>query len=285
MSQEYNETNKRARRAARAQRNRPVLVTSKDSATSERPVEELSPVDNSAGEETPPLLETSMAELEQSAYVEPAPRARRFPRFFSSQDKPAQQTISEEEIARARIARATRGRQGNRTVQASAASETAQAGTRTEGMPARPAASGRTPVRQPSPFKTRYILGFAIYLLAANFIGVYETEFLRSIHADSVLAQFPLFGGMAVIRSSTLLFLATLILILILLVKFDLIPRNLGSMMAPPPSNRSGQGRSGGSDGGGRVRNVPPPMRQGVRGADDDLYQQYRASQRRERRK
>jgi hypothetical protein len=284
MSQEYNETNKRARRAARAQRNRPVLVTGKDSDTGAQPVEELSPVDSRVSEEISPPLETSMAELEQSSYTEPAPKARRFPRFFSSQDKPEQQNISEEEIARARIARATRGKQANQPVQASAARESSQTETRSEARPARAAASSRTPARQASPFKTRYILGFAIYLLAANFIGVYETEFLRSIHADTVLAQFPLFGGMARISSSTLLFLATLIIILVLLVKFDLIPRNLGSMMAPPPSNRSGQGRSGG-DGGERVRNVPPPMRQGVRGADDDLYQQYRASQRREKKK
>jgi hypothetical protein len=281
MSQEYNETNKRARRAARAQRNRPVLVTGKDSDTGAQPVEELSPVDSRVSEEISPPLETSMAELEQSAYTEPAPKTRRFPRFFSSQDKPEQRNLSEEEIARARIARATRGKQGNQAAQASAAREDSQAETR----PARAAASSRTPAGRTSQFKTRYILGFAIYLLAANFIGVYETEFLRSIHADSVLAQFPFLGGMAVIRSSTLLFLATLIIILVLLVKFDLIPRNLGSMMASPPSNRSGQGRSGGSDGGGRTRNVPPPMRQGVRGADDDLYQQYRASQRREKKR
>jgi hypothetical protein len=283
MSQEYNETNKRTRRAARSQRNRPVLVTSKDSDTSAQSIEELSPADNGADEEVSPSLETSMADLEQSAYTEPAAKARRFPKFFSSLDKREQESSSEEEIARARIARATRGKQANQNVEASAAKESSEAETRAETRPARPAAR-TAPSRYGTPFKTRYILGIAIYLLAANFVGVFETEFLRNMHADTVLAQFPFLGGMAVIRSSTLLFLATLIIILVLLAKFDLIPRNLGAMMGTPP-NRSGQGRTSGSGGGERVRNVPPPMRQGVKGADDDLYQQYRASQRREKKK
>ena len=41
------------------------------------------------------------------------------------------------------------------------------------------------------------------------------------------VAQFPLFGGQIIIRTSTLVFLVVLIIIPILLVRFNLLPRSI----------------------------------------------------------
>src|SRR5581483_7303974 len=89
--------------------------------------------------------------------------------------------------------------------------------------------------------KTRYILGIAIYLFAANFIGTGITVLLTQWHADAILAQFSLFGGPVTIRTSTVLFLALLIIILVLLARFDLIPRSLAPAATPQKSGKSGE--------------------------------------------
>ncbi|TMC60082.1 MAG: hypothetical protein E6J21_11105 [Chloroflexota bacterium] len=150
------------------------------------------------------------------------------------------------------------------------------------------AASSRStaPSRPNSIFKTRYLIGMGIYLLVANFIGAFETNILRDNHLDVRLAQFNLFGGTIVISTSTIVFLATLVILLVALARFDLIPRNFSAMMGGSSSQQNRRGSSSGSssrnqgttEGG---RNIPPSMKQGVKGADDDLYQEYRSNQRR----
>jgi hypothetical protein len=142
-----------------------------------------------------------------------------------------------------------------------------------------------TPARPASGFKTRYLIGMGLYLLCANFIGIFETQFFRSNHLDSVLTQFNLFGGTIVISTSTLVFLATLIIILVLLARFDLIPRNFAAMAGQARQTPSSQANRRDSDSSENVRNTPPTMKQGVKGADDDLYQEYRANQRREKKR
>ena len=58
------------------------------------------------------------------------------------------------------------------------------------------------------------IIGVILALLCANVVGVLEVSLLRSIHADFVLLAL---GGFS-LRTSTLLFLVTLILIIFCLV-------------------------------------------------------------------
>jgi hypothetical protein len=267
MSQEYNDTPKKSRRAARSQRNRPVLVTTQDTDSDHS--EQAVPSTGNLVVDPPPLAEAA-----------PAPKARRrLPGFFSTIGK-SEQSEKEVDVAQARLTRATRGK----ATSTATASKTAPA---EETQTTRPIAgkASSAPQRPASAFKTRYIIGMGLYLLCANFIGVFETQFLRSINADTLLTQFNLFGGQVIIRTSTLLFLATLIIILVLLARFDLIPRNLGAMSGTTPS-KSGQSSSrSSSDSGEGVRNTPPPMRQGVKGADDKLYQSYRANQRREKKR
>lgn len=271
MSQEQNEQPRRTRRIARSQRNRPVLVTNNDTGVA---------LDTKQSDETtasdPSTDKVNIEEVQSSSETGP----RRRLGFFSTIGKSTDETEKKEvDVTQARLARAMRGK----TSKSPAAKvETSQkdASTEEEKKPARPAS--RTPQRPTSTFKTRYIIGMAVYLLCANFLGAYEIQFMRNIHADVVLTTFNLFGGKVIISSSTLVFLATLIIILVLLARFDLIPRSLtgaGAQKSKTTQNKTAQ------SGEPAPRYTPPAVRQGVKGSDDDLYQAYRANQRREKKK
>jgi len=226
--------------------------------------EDISPAEDS------PTLEESQQELEATAVT---PRKRRLANFFSTVGRSEKAPeVQESEAAQARIARATRGK-----------------AVKDDGKPevreAKASAPARTaPARPASPFKTKYLLGMVIYLFGAQFIGIYEQAFLQANHLNTVLTTFSLFGGKVIISTSTLVFLATLLLLLVVLARFDLIPRSLASL----GGQQSSQARRSTSSGQGtsdNARQPQPTMRQGVSGADDDLYQEYRANQRRTRKR
>ncbi len=94
------------------------------------------------------------------------------------------------------------------------------------------------------------------------------------------MTQFNLFGGTLHVTTSTVVFLASLVIILVLLARFDLIPRSLGAATNAQRSTGQAQTKSNGTTTQGE-RIIPPTVRQGVKGSDDTLYQQYRTSQRR----
>jgi hypothetical protein len=279
MSQDYTS---RKRRTARA-RNRPVLVTSANVEQSEADVKEkgaateaLSPAEKSTA------LSTAPAASAPSSVVQ---RIRRLPGFFSTIGKSEREPdVKEADVAQARLARATRGKVAAQSSQPAAEDEkpTETKATRPTA-PSKASSAPARPASPPSPFKTRYILGMGIYLLGANFIGVFEQQLLRSYNMDVLLTQFNLFGGIIRVSTSTVTFLATLVVLLVILAKFDLIPRNL-SAMSGTPAQRSGQSQRG-TGGGERDRSSQPAMRQGVKGADDELYREYRANQRREKKR
>jgi len=260
------------KRSARAGRNRPVLVTSQDGEGNEL----------TGVEEKTPTVEESVAEVEAQNPPVASPK-RRMPAFFSTVGKRSQTEEKPQEVdpAQARIARATR----SKTATTKASNED---NVKQKPEVKKEAASSRStaPSRPNSIFKTRYLIGMGIYLLVANFIGAFETNILRDNHLDVRLAQFNLFGGTIVISTSTIVFLATLVILLVALARFDLIPRNFSAMMGGSSSQQNRRGSSSGSssrnqgttEGG---RNIPPSMKQGVKGADDDLYQEYRSNQRR----
>ncbi len=269
------------KRSNRGGRNKPTLVTTPVSENTEMAGEQ-------AAEDTPsPVEESAAAEQVQASPAPPAPSSRRLPRFFSHVGKSSQaQEVDETEAAQARLARATRSKT---TPAKAAASETTtedesrqeqKATTRKEparaGAPSRPASQ--------SAFKTKYIIGMGIYLIGAQLIGTYEHNFFVANHLDSLLAKFSVFGLPMVIYTSTLVFLLTLIVLLVILARLDLIPRSFGALAGQPPqqNRRGGSNRQNSSDTG---RTQQPTMRQGVKGADDDLYQQYRANQRKGRKK
>jgi len=66
------------------------------------------------------------------------------------------------------------------------------------------------------------------------------------------------------------------VLLLIVLARFDLVPRSLGGAARPAPKGTtSNTSRSSGAGSKGQ-----PTIKQGVKGANDDLYQEYRQNQR-----
>jgi hypothetical protein len=242
------------KRAARAGRNRPELVTSTSEVKNDTPY--LEP-EQAAQEETvaPP----------ESPPGSPSP-TRRLANFFSTVGR-NQKTSEEQEtdVAQARIARATR----NKTV--SPIKETPKSEAREPVKASTPARS--TPARPPSPFKTKYLIGIGVYLFGAQFIGIYENQFLNANHLNTVLGH-P-FGF--TLTTATVVYLITLLLLLVLLARLDLVPRSFGAISGQQTS----QTRRNSSNNQDNVRTPPPTMKQGVSGADDDLYQEYRSNQRR----
>ena len=274
MSQEY--SNRRQRRSNRGRAGRPVLVTSSD--TTNTPTSE---------EQVTTSTATDVVEPEPLPVPTPAPTKgqRKLPRFFSnvskSEDTQAT-TTNEQKAAQARIARATRGK----TASVPAAKATSEQKEQTTAKPAaqttaRPAAT--RPAAQQGFFKTRYIIGLGIYLLVADFVGVFEAQLLNQWKLETVLAQFSLFGLPIRVSTSTIVFLATLVIVLVVLAYFDLLPRSLGAARNTG-TGRSGTGRSTTSS-TPTERTPQPTMRQGVKGSDDDLYQAYRSNQRREKKR
>ncbi len=277
MSQDHMSTS-RKRRTARAQRNRPVLVTSTAVEQKEDDVQDMS-----EAEMLPP-------EVAPAASASPAPmtmagRMRKLRSFLPTMGKSEQEPAQKEvDVAQARLARATRSKATTNQA-AGSKNDNPEVETRTTRSTSASKA-GSVPERRsppPSTFKPRYILGMGIYLLAANFIGVFEQQLLRTYKLDTELTQFNLFGGIVRISTSTILFLATLVVLLVVLAKFDLIPRNLGAASGRP-IQRSGQSQRATNSNDGD-RSPQPTMRQGVKGADDQLYREYRAGQRRGKRR
>lgn len=274
MSQDYTNTNRKARRAARTNRNRPVLVASEEQEAQTNGTDSTETASAMPVQELPPLVIPT-----------PKPKGRTLPGFLPSLRKGADEQpkeTKEVDIAQARLARATR------KIPAATSKTTDE--KEKDVKPTTPKASSpattskpntSTSARPASPFKTRYIFGMVLYLLCANFIGVFEQGILQSYHLDAELTRFNLFGGLIVIRTSTLAFLLTLVVILVILARLDLIPRSLGAAMGTParrPSSTSNTSANG-------ERTQQPTMRQGVQGADDKLYQEYRTAQRREKKK
>ncbi|HLZ55434.1 MAG TPA: hypothetical protein VKR06_00690 [Ktedonosporobacter sp.] len=264
MSQEYQENNRRSKRAARAQRTRPVLVTAKE----DEQTTQVAPTTEALAVKTGPL---------ESEPETPQPR-RRLPNFFSSVGK--KETQADVDVAQARLARATRAKAT--TTKTATVNESVQAEKKSE-VRATPAKTSQASARPASPFKTRYILGMGIYLICAQFIGILEKTYLMPLlWGKTDPALFTIFGFQVTI--STVLFLATLVIILVVLARLDLIPRNLSSLGGRPQPGSTQPQRKSSQEGAG-VKATPAPIKQGVKGSDDQLYQAYRANQRREKKR
>jgi len=258
--------NKRSRSAGR---NRPVLVSSSsnDQATKDQPVEETS-------DTTQPI-----AEVASTTTVENT-RPRRLPKFFSSVGKNEKEGTVEADPAAARIARATRGTGGSpassRTAKESKTAESKSNTNMVSTNKATPKAAPAKATRPQGGFKPRYLWGMVIYVLFAMVIGQYERAFLVANRLDKPLFQI----GSFAVTTSTALYLLTLVILLVVLARFDLIPRNLGAMGGQSTTQRGKPGQSSSGSEDTDTKSSPPTMKQGVKGADDDLYQEYREQQR-----
>ncbi len=257
VQQEQAAQNKRSKNTSK---NRPVLVTSSsnDLETKDQSVEVLSEPEQPVEEAVPPKTDE-------------ATQTRRFPKFFSSVGKSENNSAVEADQASARIARATRN-SGATSANSHAAKESKP--TQSQSNKVVPKTTPAKVQPRKGGFKTKYLYGMIIYVVVAMFAGQYERAFLVSNHLDKVLFQL----GSFAVTTSTALYLLTLIILLVVLARFDLIPRSLGAMsgQSTSQSGRSGQSSSQSEN----TKESQPTMKQGVKGADDDLYQEYREQQR-----
>jgi chemotaxis protein histidine kinase CheA len=262
-----------SKRGSRAGRNRPVLVTpnADSEVTQDQPAEEIS-------DATQPVAEVATTTTDE------APRPRRLPKFFSSVGRNEQQQAITANPEAARIARATRSANSRPAKESKAEESSAPAQTSANQAPAKAAPATSSRPRPASAFKMRYLFGILLYLILAELIGGFERSLLIANKLDKLLFQI----GPVAVTTSTLAFLVTLIVILVILARLDLVPRSLAALSGQPtPQRRPGQSQNTSNSTG--VKTPPPVMKQGVKGEDDDLYQEYREQQRylqrRERRK
>lgn len=270
MSQEQEPTLITARKQrTRRRAPRPVLVTNSEIEQELHTDALETPATALAETQTEPLAESAVA-------IETKPtRPTRRPVFFSRVAKEETETAAPaDEIAKARLARATR----NGKAQAASKSEVKEE-TKADSKPK--AASKPAPPRL---FKPRHFIGMAIYLFGAQFILPVEYTFANQIGLEKVLFKIPLFGQQLPIDTSLFLNIATLIILLYALVKFDLLPSTLTARTAAEQRARE---RTRQNQGNSQPVEKPAPLaiRQGVKGSDDDLYQAYRQGQRREKKR
>lgn len=242
---------KRAHRA-----NRPVLITGQDGTGLDKPTAQ------AIAEATQPEVAVETAE--------PVTRKRR-PGFFLNIGKAENKSDQRETDPKAaRMARAMRGKVVDAPVETVKEKKSA--------VSAPKAGSNYTSARPKSGFKTKYLLGMMAYLLIADFLGVWITDWMVANHLDGPVFKL----GALVANRSTLVFLALLVVILVLMARFDFIPRSFSSMM----SGGSSAGRGPASKGSAakaptfETKASQPAVKQGVQGKDDELYKEYRENQR-----
>ncbi len=244
-------------------RNRPVLVSS----TTEQ--EQSATSNGAVSASASPVVETTSAT--SAGEATPVSPVRNRPKFFSTIGRKAATTEEKAaaDPAAARLARATRGKAAS-----NGKKEQPEAKTQPvkEVAPAKATPARTAPARPRSAFKSRHFIGILIYIIVADFVGVAEKNWLVSAKLEKLLFNL----GPLPVYLSTVLFLLTLVLLLIVLARFDLVPRSLGGAARPAPKGTaSNTSRSSGAGSKGQ-----PTIKQGVKGANDDLYQEYRQNQR-----
>jgi hypothetical protein len=275
MSQDANSTPPRlptARKSHRtSQRNRPVLISSRAQGTQEfqgSQVETLEPEIMKGSDPTELLAEATVA-------TETPAKARRVPRlpgFFSKVEKTVEEPeISQEAVVKARLARA------KKTTPKAGVTPVAHEKKERDGKPADGANRTAATTRPKPLFKTRHLVGMGLYLIAAESILPLEKGLLEQYKLEQTLGKIPFLN----IPVTTALFLnlGTLLVLLLILVRLDLLPTSLAGRRAA--TARAQQQRR--EQGAGVEKQPQPTMRQGVKGEDDDLYQAYRSNQRREK--
>jgi hypothetical protein len=248
-------TNKRTNRNGR---NRPILVT--DDATDQ--------MSGSEARETASAPITTVPTATQEA-----PPVKGRPSFFSTIGKKEETA----DVAAARLARATRNKVAAPVKKESKEVEETKKSDSKAVAKSAPTRSGGNAASAPrrGGFKPRHLIGILAYLVVADVVGVYEKSWLVSAHLEKLLITL----GPLPIYNSTIVFLLTLVILLVLLARFDLVPRSLTPAPRQPVTTNKGRPQDNADTDSDTTRNTPN-IKQGVKGTNDDLYQEYRETQR-----
>ncbi len=233
--------------------NSPSLVTAEADALTMQPIEEaMQPVTQIAVEERPSESQT--------------PR-RRIPAFFTSIGR-GSKGVSEADPNTARMARALRSKSVDHIQEEKVSTKKPAVSASKAG-----AASNRPPSR----FKMRYLWGMMIYVLVAEYLGGFVTNYMQANHWDAVLFSWNAPWGPFQLTRSILIFLAILVVVLIVMARFDLIPSSLGKMVNGNVASGKNSKQAAPTF---ETKASQPVMQQGVKGSNDNLYQEYRSNQR-----
>ena len=274
-------TARKSRRAS--QRNRPVLVSSSAQGMQdpqefqESQAETLEPETSSNTLiHTEPLAEEADI-AEKPAASTNTKRSLRLPGFFSKVEKTVEEpAVSQEEVVNARLARAKKT--FPKTEAASAVEENKEQAEKPVRGTNRTAATA-SPNRL---FKTRHFIGMLAYLFGAEIILPLEASLFQQLGIEQTIAKFTFFVPIT-LTTSVILNMVTLVVFLLVLVKFDLLPSTLsGKNTATARAQQQKRAR----DQQATIDRLPQPtIRQGVKGEHDDLYQAYRSNQRRDKKR
>ncbi|HEX7734411.1 MAG TPA: hypothetical protein VF458_06105 [Ktedonobacteraceae bacterium] len=219
---------------------------------------------------SPDLEETTAAvAVEEKPAGEDQRGRKRGPGFLSSAGK-AEKTSDRpkaDPIA-ARLSRALRGKGTESSKEKEPVKESKASNNASK-------AGATTATRPKSNFKMKYIWGMALYLLIADFLGVWIQSWMKSQGLDAVVFTLGTFQA----SRSTLVFLALLVIILVLMARFDMIPRSFGAAMNGQSTQRAGS-KTVAKTPTFESRDAQPTIKQGVKGANDELYREYRETQR-----
>jgi hypothetical protein len=253
-------TNRKQRRT-RQRRNQPVLVTDTE-------IEHTPPEMDELTTDTDSEQDTETTTTTESTLETKANPLAHLPKFFSRVDKTQQK---EEEVVKARLARANHGilSRGRKT-------SVDKTNTKNEAK-----LQTETPERKEPLFKIRHFIGMTIYLFGAEFILPYEYALAHQLGLDRPFYTTKIFNFPIQLSSAIFLNIATLILFLYILVKLDLLPNTTSAKLRAEQKAREQQSKQGQNT----TKPLPPPMKLGVQGQDDDLYRAYRANQRREKKR
>lgn len=269
MSQEHDPitmtTSIRKQRRTRQRRNQPVLVAATEIKNSSLEIEQTIETDTDSEQDTET---TTTSESAPETKTQPFSH---LPKFFSRVDKSEQK---EEEVVKARLARANADKAGR-----DGKVSTVKAKTKNETKP-----QSKTTERREPLFKIRHFVGMTIYLFGAQFIMPYEFALAHQLGMDRPFYTLMIFNNPLPLSPAIFLNIATLIVFLYILVKLDLLPNTASAKLRAEQKVREQQSKNR-QNAAPAVKNVPPPMKLGVKGEDDDLYREYRANQRREKKR
>jgi hypothetical protein len=254
----------RKQRRTRQRRNQPVLVTNTE-------IEHTPPETDGQTANTDSEQDTETTTTTESTLETKAKPLAYLPKFFSRVDKTEQK---EEEVVKARLARANHNplSRGNKT-------SVAKTNTNDETK-----LQTKTPERKEPLFKIRHFIGMTIYLFGAEFILPYEFALAHQAGLDRPFYTTTIFNFPIQLSSAIFLNIITLILFLYILVKLDLLPNTASAKLRAEQKAREQQSKQG-QNTTQAVKHLPPPIKLGVQGQDDDLYRAYRANQRREKKR
>jgi hypothetical protein len=211
---------------------------------------------------------------DQAASPEGVKSTRRLPGFFSSVGRPQQQDAARPELERgkmrlwrAQLRKSAAGESGEQSAKPVAGQKEAAAGGRKAAAPARSQGQSAARTGASGGMQPRHFLGLFIYVIVAFLIQAPIYAGIQALRLEVVVWQFSIGSFPVVISTSTLVYIAAIIAVLVILQRFDLL-----FLARRPPSSKTGSSSQKAQSGSKGARASTKTSG----GEHDDLYEDYR---------